>query len=169
MPLEPDPNPPSWRRVGMLVLFLGGVLAWKGGEGVSARYGFGINVTESLPHWAFITDRSDKAVARGDLVEFVAPPTPYYPEGQRFVKRVAGVAGDRVETQARNFYVAGKLVGAAKERARSGEAAPIGPTGVIPEGRIFVVGDHVDSLDSRYAAIGWISADRIIGKVEPIL
>ena len=155
MPLEPDPNPPSWRRVGMLVLFLGGVLAWKGGEGVSARYGFGINVTESLPHWAFITDRSDKAVARGDLVEFVAPPTPYYPEGQRFVKRVAGVAGDRVETQARNFYVAGKLVGAAKERVaddvrevQSGFECGIG----LSDFQDLKNGDVIETYDEREIA-----------------
>ena len=160
---------PSWRRAGLITLFLVGAIGWRGAEGLNERYGFGINVTESLPHWAFLTDRSDKVLSRGDLVEFVAPPTPFYPDGQRFVKRVAGVAGDRVEVRGREFFVAGRSVGVAKNASRDGQPAPLGPVGLIPPGRYFVAGDHIDSLDSRYAAIGWISADRIIGKAEPIL
>lgn len=162
-------KPTSWRRVGLLALFLAGTLAWKGAGGVSERYGFGINVTQSLPHWAFITDRKARTPKRGDLVEFVSPPTPYYPDGQRFVKRVAGVPGDMVEIRGRSFFVNGVFVGQAKPLSQDGRPAEPGPIGTIPEGRFFVAGDHIDSLDSRYAAIGWIPASRIIGRAEPIL
>lgn len=138
-------------------------------EHFTDRYGFAINLTQSLPNWAFITDRQDKDLHRGDLVEFVPPPTPHYPVKTHFVKRVAGVAGDQVEARGRRFYVAGQFVGLAKTRSKSGQIAIAGPAGTIPPGHYFVVGDHVDSLDSRYAMIGWIGPERVIGKAVPVL
>ena len=158
-----------WRRVAILGAVLGGLVGFKAAEAQIRRYDFGINVTTSLPNWAFITDRHDRAVTRGDLVQFVPPPNEYYPAGQAFVKRVAGVAGDTVEIQGRDVFVAGSYIGRAKERSKDGKPAAIGPSGVIPKGMIFVAGEHVDSFDSRYAAIGWIPTRNIIGKAEPIL
>lgn len=142
---------------------------WKVGEATLDRYGFGINVTASLPHWAFITDRQNKTVARGDLVEFVPPANDYYPAEQHFVKRVHGVPGDLVERRGDAMWVAGKRVGAIKPTDSQGRPVQSGPVGVIPAGHYFLAGDHPDSLDSRYAALGWIPASRLIGKAEPIL
>jgi conjugal transfer pilin signal peptidase TrbI len=159
----------SWRQTGVVALLCLGVFAFKAGEGTLARYRFGLNVTESLPHWAFITDRGDREVGRGDLVEFVAPETPYYPAGQHFVKRVAGVAGDVVERWGDRIMVAGRDVGRVKPTDSRGRPVEPGPTGVIPAGRLFVVGDNPDSLDSRYALIGLIPAERVVGQAEPIL
>lgn len=152
-------------------LFLGLVFLglWLGIRDITGRYGFAINLTQSLPNWAFITDRQDKDLHRGDLVEFIPPPTPYYPAQIHFVKRVAGVAGDRVEARGRRFYVAGQFVGLAKIRSKTGKIAVLGPVGTIPPGQYFVVGENVDSLDSRYAMIGWIGADHVIGKAVPVL
>jgi conjugal transfer pilin signal peptidase TrbI len=151
----------------MLGLVLLGL--WSGIRGLSERYGFAINLTQSLPNWAFITDRHDKSLQRGDLMEFSPPPTPYYPANTHFVKRVAGIAGDKVETRGRRFYVAGQFVGLAKARSKTGQVAALGPVGTIPPGHYFVVGEHVDSLDSRYGLIGWIGAERVIGKAAPVL
>ncbi|MGQ3044181.1 MAG: signal peptidase I [Brevundimonas aurantiaca] len=159
----------GWRQTGIVALLCLGVFAFKAGEGTLARYKFGLNVTESLPHWAFVTDRRDREVGRGDLVEFVAPDTPYYPAGQHFVKRVAGTAGDVIERRGDRVWVAGKDVGRVKPTDSLGRPAAPGPVGVIPAGSLFVVGDNPDSLDSRYALIGLIPASRVVGQAEPIL
>jgi conjugal transfer pilin signal peptidase TrbI len=144
-------------------------LAWKGGEATLQRYEFGINVTPSLPHWAFVTDRQNRSVARGDLVQFVPPENRYYSSGQHFVKRVAGVAGDIVERRGDEMWVSGRNVGRIKPTDSQGRPVEAGPVGRIPDGHFFLVGDHPDSLDSRYAALGWIPASRLIGKAEPVL
>ena len=36
--------------------------------------------------------------------------------------------------------------------------------GVIPAGHYYVYAPHKDSLDSRYALVGWISEEEIIGR-----
>ena len=154
---------------GAIILGLVMLGLWSGIKHFTDRYGFAINLTQSLPNWAFITDRQDKDLQRGDLVEFSPPPTPYYPAKIHFVKRVAGVAGDQVEARGQRFYVAGQFVGVAKTRSKTGQIAIAGPVGTIPPGHYFVVGEHVDSLDSRYAMIGWIGAERVIGKAVPVL
>ncbi|NEX91210.1 signal peptidase I [Caulobacter sp. 17J65-9] len=149
---------------------LGALLAGVCAVGVvHERYEFGVNTTESLSNWAYVVDREDRTPRRGELVQFHPPANPYYPTSAKFVKRVVGVPGDLVEARGREFYVAGRFVGRAKERSRMGDEAPLGPVGVIPAGQYFVVGDHTDSFDSRYAHMGWISAARIQGVARPVL
>lgn len=143
-------------------------LAVAGGS-LAERYSFGVNETESLPNWAFITDHESRRPDRGALVDFIAPENSYYPAGARFVKIVYGVPGDRVEIRGRDFYVAGRFVGRAKERSARGDLADIGPEGIIPADHYFVGTPHVDGFDSRYAAIGWIPRSAIVGLVRPIL
>ena len=153
----------------MLSGLLAVVLAWQGVSSLTARYHFGINETESLPNWAFITDRQVRRHHRGQLVAFVAPDNRFYPHGSQFVKIVAGVPGDRVEARGRDFYINGKFVGTAKTHSRDGAPVEMGPTGTIPAGRYFVVTSHKDSLDSRYQVIGWIGQERIIGTARAVL
>jgi conjugal transfer pilin signal peptidase TrbI len=166
---ETRPPEVSLTRLKLVMLVLVLVLLGRGVTDTLARYRFGINETESLPNWAFITDVRDRKPVRGDLVTFVAPPNPYYPAGAEFVKRVAGVPGDRVEVRGREFLINGAPVGRAKERSRDGRPAELGPTGIIPRDHYFVVTPHVDSLDSRYAVIGWVSRSSIVGVAEPVL
>ena len=48
--------------------------------------------------------------------------------------------------------------------SRSGQPLAPGPTGTLPTGRFYVRAPHPDSLDSRYALLGWISESQIIGR-----
>jgi len=146
-----------------------GFLALNAGTEVASRYRFGVNETASLPNWAFIVDHANREPRRGQLVQFVAPDNPYYPHAAPFVKRVWGLAGDRVERRGREYYVAGRDVGEAKPFSQTGRATTLGPVGVIPPGHFYVGAPSRDSFDSRYAEIGWIGADRIVGVAEPIL
>lgn len=158
-----------WTRAMAAFGVLLAALAIKGGEQLMNRYHVGLNTTESLNDWGYIVDRRNRSPKRGDLVEFVVPDNRYYPAGASFVKRVVGLPGDLVERRGDHVYVAGRHVGRVKTHDREGRPVEAGPTGIIPPGRIYVAGDHQDSLDSRYAVIGFIEARRVIGVGEAIL
>lgn len=157
------------RRVGAALIILGSVLAFKASADFSSRYKIGFNKTNSLSHWGFIIDRSNRSIERDALIEFLVPDNDYYPHGASFVKRVTGVPGDVVERRHNEVFVNGRFVGIAKGYDQNGKPVEAGPVGEIPPGHVFVTGDHKDSLDSRYAVIGFISTNRILGVGEPIL
>ena len=82
---------------------------------------------------------------------------------------MSGIPGDIVTEKDRAFFVNGRLVAKAKPRSRLGEPLALGPTGRVPRGCYFVTTEHKDGFDSRYAAIGWICAPRILGVGRAIL
>jgi len=159
----------SLKRIGAGVIVAGLIGAFGAVSTAAGRFTFGVNETESLSHWAFVTDHRRRTPKAGDLVDFVAPPNPYYPRGARFVKVVYGVEGQLVERRGLEVFVAGRRVGRAKTHARDGRATRLGPTGPIPPGRYFVGTPHPDGYDSRYAEIGFISRTDIVGVARPIL
>lgn len=122
-----------------------------------------LNLTESLPGTIFLIEK-DVMPERGELVAFRWEPDWPYPRGCIFVKKLVGLPGSVVSAKGRVFFVDGDPVGRAKERARTGEALDIGPTGSIPDGHYYVAGIHPDSLDSRYRLTGWIGRNQIVGK-----
>lgn len=157
------------RRVLMLSALLALILLGRGAADTAARWRFSINMTDSLPNWAFVVDLRDRRPDRGELVAFAPPPNRWFAPGAVFTKQVAGVPGDAVERHGRDFYVAGRFVGQAKPVSKDGTPTSLGPVGTIPPGRYFVVTGHPDSLDSRYAEIGWIDTSRILGVARPVL
>lgn len=137
------------------------------------RHGLVINITQSLPNWAFWIDRT-RTPARGDYVFFRVEPTPliraHFGERPRlFGKRIYGMPGDVVTRQGLMFLVNGRPVATAKERSRQGAPLTPGPTGTIPPGRYFVATPHQDGFDSRYADIGWVPHRQLVGVGTPIL
>lgn len=90
-----------------------------------------------------------------------------------FGKIVYGMPGDVVEHEGAEVFVRSgsgqgprRLVAEMKPRSRTGEALEAGPTGIIPAGCYYVGSPHKDGFDSRYAAIGFVCRDRIIGTAE---
>ena len=84
------------------------------------------------------------------------------------VKKIACAQGDILRVERRDFYCNEEYVGTAKPCARDG--APLQAfefNGVIPDGKLFVVGACVDSYDSRY--IGFIEKKDIKAVVVPII
>lgn len=160
---------PRARRALLLLGLL--VLAAVGGPALHAvrSYRFGLNETDSLPHWAFLTNLKDRRPDRGELVAFVAPPNRFYPRGMPFVKRVVGMPGDVIERRGAEVFVAGRSIGLAKATSQDGSALRPGPVGLIPAGRYFVAAPHVNSFDSRYGEIGLVPQSAIVGVAEPIL
>ena len=140
-----------------------------------------VNYTESLPDHVFITVKGWKSnIQRGDYVAYAFPsenPVSPFRKGDHMVKIVGGVAGDKViMTENRSFQIiqpgqekfaatlGGDSMGISKTVSRMGKPLEAGPVGVIPEGHYYVFAPHKDSLDSRYAMVGWITNDDIIGR-----
>ncbi|MFC3594184.1 S26 family signal peptidase [Novosphingobium piscinae] len=132
-----------------------------------------INVSPSLPYWALWLERG-RVPERGDIVLFDPPISPlvvrhFGARPKPFGKRVLGVPGDVVTEENRVFAINGTPVATAKRVSRLGEPLALGPTGRLPAGCYFVAGEHPDSFDSRYAAIGWICRPRVLGSGRPVL
>lgn len=156
-----------WAGLGVAALALSALATF------ASSHALMINASPSLPYWAIWLTRG-AAPQRGDIVLFDPPPSPLLAKHfgkapQPFGKRVAGVPGDMVTRQGRTFFVNGRKVAVAKPASRLGEALALGPTGVVPPGCYFVATGHKDGFDSRYAAIGWICRNRVLGTGRPIL
>lgn len=156
-----------WAGLGAVALLLSAL------AGFARTHALMINASPSLPYWAIWLERG-AAPQRGDIVLFDPPASPllerhFGPRPQPFGKRVAGMPGDRVTRQGRTFFVNGTPVATAKPATRFGEPLALGPTGTVPSGCYFVTTEHKDGFDSRYAAIGWICRNSILGTGRAIL
>ncbi len=129
----------------------------------------GVNWTPSLPYHVVYIEKH-VSVARGDLVvfRFEGGEIANHFKGQRFFKRIAGVAGDEITLQGRNIFINGAHVGFARSRTPNGTTLePIEP-GLIPANRFYVQGSHEMSFDSRYRINGLVRSDQIIGRASVI-
>ncbi len=117
---------------------------------------------------------------RGEVIVFHVPE-----EGRNFIKRVIGVAGDKIRYEGDDLYVNDQKVEetylkeaieAAHAEGRlynnNGDSSSNFPNdrfteSVVPEGHIFVLGDHRNnSKDSRM--IGFVDLDEVIGRSDVI-
>jgi len=129
----------------------------------------GVNWTPSLPYHVVYVEK-DVSVGRGDLVvfRFEGGEIANHFKGQRFFKRIAGVAGDEIALQGRNVFINGVHVGFARSRTPDGRTLEAIEHGVIPEDCFYVQGTHEMSFDSRYRVNGLVRRDQIIGKATVI-
>ena len=82
-----------------------------------------------------------------------------------YLKTVRGLPGGRVTVDGeRRVAVNGAILGVAKIRALDGRPLEAARPGVVPAGHYYLHGDHIDSHDSRYAGIGLVPANRILGR-----
>lgn len=108
-------------------------------------------------------------ISRGDIVVFYKPPSvTQYPPGTVFVKRVIGLPGETIYSNAKGtIFINNKPIADPwLKKSPSGPGIPIRYQ-KIPKGYYFVMGDNRgDSEDSRY--FGPIPRSSIIGKVDLI-
>lgn len=136
---------------------------------VSPWYRLTVSITHSLPAHLWLV-AVGRVPARGDYVAFRIPANRFYPSDHGgFLKIARGVAGDQVTRRGREFFVNGESIGIAKTLSLNGLPLEPGPVGVIPPGEWFVWTPDVDSFDSRYADIGWIRQDQVVGVARPVL
>jgi conjugal transfer pilin signal peptidase TrbI len=156
-------------------------LAW-GAAGIAvaiaifaAKYTLTINTTPSLPIRLAIIEKGTFPNQVGQLLAFRSAGYGPLPKGIVVVKRVLGVPGDTVSHipattpahQAITRVAHGQTVieQPVRRLSRSFAPLPLGPSGRIPDMHYHVGGDHPDSFDSRYALMGWVRADQVIGTV----
>ena len=113
-----------------------------------------------------LTPRFD-AYNRGDIVVF-EPPEDWGESNTPFIKRVIGEPGDVVEIRDGLVYINEVALDEPYVYEEDGEAQPtIAPleqsTWTIPEGDLFLMGDHrTNSADSR--TFGPVPIDRVVGR-----
>jgi conjugal transfer pilin signal peptidase TrbI len=132
-----------------------------------------INLSDSLPGRLYLIQRG-AIPSLNDFAAFHYQGGGPYASGTRFLKLVKGVAGSQVtavryDTGFSDFYVDGYFVGRAKPLSQSGIALTPGPTGTIPPRHFYMSAPNPDSLDSRYALVGWVDEKSIIGRAIEIL
>ncbi|HEY5629200.1 MAG TPA: signal peptidase I [Candidatus Limnocylindrales bacterium] len=105
---------------------------------------------------------------RGQVIVF-RPPESTGEQGDPFIKRVIGVAGDTVELRDGQVFVNGKQLNEPYlYRNDAGDVEPTDPSGglsswTVPDGQLFVMGDHRQvSVDSR--AFGFVPVTSVIGR-----
>ncbi|MFC5702156.1 signal peptidase I [Cohnella faecalis] len=117
---------------------------------------------------------------RGEVIVFHVPD-----EGRDFIKRVIGVPGDEVKVDGDDVYINGAKIEESYLKKAIEEAHAAGPDslynphnggssdfpnlefpdGKVPEGMLFVMGDHrSNSEDSRM--IGFIPQSRVVGRAD---
>lgn len=167
--LERDRTPGRrWARRMSLALLVWTVALSIIGRWIVPDHRVVFSFTDSLPAHVWLVHLGQKPV-RGDTIAFRIPKNRFYPHRYGgFLKIARGVAGDQVTREGRDFWIDGVFVGTAKQHSLRGLPLDPGPTGVLPPGHYFVWTPDVDSFDSRYADIGWISQDRVVGVARPL-
>lgn len=96
---------------------------------------------------------------RGDVIVFHNPQNTQ----QDYIKRVIGVPGDIIRTDATNVWVNDTML---DEVYISSPSNPRGQTWIVPEGQFFVMGDNrPSSEDSRYwVGASFVPKEYIVGK-----
>lgn len=97
---------------------------------------------------------------KGDVVAF------YY-NNKILVKRVIATSGEWVELDDDgNLYINGELIEEPYVQSKSLGECDIKMPYQVPEGRIFVMGDHRSvSVDSRSTSVGCVAQEQIVGKL----
>lgn len=114
--------------------------------------------SESIPY-KYCFQLNGVSPEKGDLCVF-----DYHSKSKNskftFVKYLVGVEGDKIKRMGEKIYINEEFV--CEVNPASG-LTPIEDS-VIPPGRVFVVGTHKDSLDSRYEEFGLIKVSDLKGK-----
>ncbi len=116
-----------------------------------------------------LTPRFD-TYKRGDIVVFTPPEDWVQDNGTPFIKRVIGVSGDTVEIRDGDVLINGTKIdepylfaAAPGDPPQSTTADPDQSKWTIPEGELFLMGDHrQNSADSR--AFGPVPIENVIGR-----
>jgi conjugative transfer signal peptidase TraF len=139
------------------------------GWGLSNYFTLAFNTTDSLNGVVFLVDKTSQP-ERGDMAAFKPPPSSLlttqkgYLSTAPFLKKVMGVAFDEVTMTDTDVFVNKKRLGPIFNQTPSGDYLAPTKSGLVPAKHYFMGTRHESSYDSRYASIGYIHEDRVIGR-----
>ena len=121
---------------------------------------YGNSMTPTLEDGQIVFSVKTKNLEQGDIIAF------YY-NNKILIKRVIANPGDWIEVEKDGtVYVNGQELSEPYLIEKSYGDADIEFPYQVPDGRIFVMGDHRStSLDSRHTAVGCVSSEQIVGKI----
>lgn len=121
---------------------------------------YGTSMTPSLQEGDIVVSVKGMDFSRGDVVSF------YY-NNKILVKRVVAFEGEWVNIdEDGNVYVNGTLLDEPYVDEKAFGECDIQLPYQVPEGRIFVIGDHrATSVDSRSTTVGCVFEEQIVGKI----
>lgn len=123
---------------------------------------FGTSMTPTLTEDDIVVSIKGVDLKQGDILSF------YY-NNRILVKRVIAFPGDWVDIDdAGNLYVNGELLDEPylSENSKARGECDINLPYQVPDGRIFVCGDHrATSVDSRSSTVGCVAEEQIVGKI----
>jgi len=124
----------------------------------------GINVSNSLPG-TLVAIVKHGQFSKGDVIAFHPPTSQIHQGSDILIKEIVGMPGDIVWQQDNIYFINDEQVGFAFGKTRKDIILHPSPEGAIPAQHYFVSTQHPYSFDSRYAEVGWVSLDQIIGRV----
>ena len=108
-----------------------------------------ITTTASLEHRYFW--KTDKIPENGDYLMFSFNHPLISRDDITVTKKITCTEGSLLTVKNRIFYCDGKALGQAKQISSRGDILPVFAwNGVIPDGKVFLTGQHPDSFDSKY-------------------
>ena len=121
---------------------------------------YGASMTPTLSEADIVVSVKDSNLSRGDIVSF------YY-NNKILVKRVIALPGEWVEIDGDgNIYINGELLEEPYLQEKALGECDLEFPYQVPEGRIFVCGDHRDtSVDSRSTTVGCVAEEQIVGRI----
>lgn len=121
---------------------------------------YGASMTPTLYDGELVVSVKSSEWKKGDVVAF------YY-NNKILVKRVIATSGEWVELDDDgNLYINGELIEEPYVQSKSLGECDIKMPYQVPEGRIFVMGDHRSvSVDSRSTSVGCVAQEQIVGKL----
>ena len=121
---------------------------------------YGASMTPTLQDGQIVFSVKTTQLEPGDIVAF------YY-NNKILVKRVIAGPGDWVDIdESGNVFVNSVLLEEPYLQEKSFGDADIELPYQVPDGKIFVMGDHRStSVDSRHVAVGCVAEEQIVGKI----
>ncbi|MDY2629458.1 MAG: signal peptidase I [Lachnospiraceae bacterium] len=121
---------------------------------------YGSSMTPTLVDGDIVVSLKESDFQKQDVIAF------YY-NNKILVKRVIARAGEWVDIdEDGNVYVNGELLDEPYLKDKALGECDIELPYQVPEGRLFVMGDHRSvSVDSRSTAVGCVSEEQIVGKL----
>jgi signal peptidase I len=119
-------------------------------------------VSESLHGIRTILVWKDAAVSRGDIVSIKNHPVEHV-KATNFAKRILGLPGDSITPHNDILQIGSYRLPLLKQTKDGNPLTPLSAPSV-PQGYVFVGGDHPRSFDSRYEEFGLVPFSKIWGK-----